>query len=302
MLSPLSLLAAAIRRLRYHYKLSQRQFAALVGCSQSYVAQVERAHRPPSYRYALRLEELFELEPGTYTNHRFLRGRPPMSTQSKAVRRELVAAQSVQPPGDFPEKRPRLARPNVCYGLDNPFGAMRPGTACGDDLLLLEQMRSADERFWRQANSVCFDSFTEKRFLIKLALQGAQLIGVGSQQLGSQLAMVCGKKGKPYRRRAPAAFLLKVGELSIALYPQRCVRTQGGHRWPDYLAVAALGGRKITVVLEINGPDWHANVARERERDLDLGVPVYHLCASQVESPDVLPGFFDWVLAQFRCA
>ncbi|MBS2036230.1 helix-turn-helix transcriptional regulator [bacterium] len=302
MLSPLILLAVAMRRLRHTYKLSQRQLAYLVGCSQSYVAQVERAHRPPSYRYAKSLEELFELEPGAFTNCRFLRGRPPLTDQSKLVRRELSQAQPINIAFDFPEKRPRRPRPNVAYGLENPFASMRPGTLCGDQLSRLESLMGQDERFWRQANSVPFDSFTEKRFLIRLALLGAQLTGVGYNQLGSQLQMVCGKKGKPYRGRAPAAFLLKVGELSVALHPQRCVRTERGHRWPDYLVVAAHRGRKLTAVLEINGPDWHRSEARESSRERELGVPVYRMCASLVDSPDILSRFFDWLLGQFQSA
>ncbi|MFN8609657.1 MAG: helix-turn-helix transcriptional regulator [Vulcanimicrobiota bacterium] len=290
-----------MRTLRHNYQLSQRQMASLVGCSQSYVAQVERAHRPPSFWYASRLEEIFELEPGLYTSHRFLRGRPPLTPQSRLVRRELRKAENIRPVFDHPERRPRRPLPNITYGLENPFGAMQPGTTCGDDLARLECVRADDERFWRQANSVQFHSFTEKRFLVKLALLGAQFTGVGSEQLGCQLQMVCGKKGKLYRRRAPAAFLLKLGELSVAMHPQRCVRTGKGHRWPDYLVVAAYAGRKITSVLEINGPRWHQDKERERRRDRELGVPVYHLCATQVEDEQTLPLYFEW-LRQQLCA
>jgi hypothetical protein len=179
---------------------------------------------------------------------------------------------------------------------------MRPGTACGQDLARLEELRPAEERFWKQANAVIFHSFTEKRFFLKLALTGAQFVGVGYDQLGSQLQMVCGKKGKPYRLRAPAAFLLQVGELACAFYPQRCVRTETGHRWPDYLVVAAHRGRKLTTALEIDGSEWHANQLRERERDRELGVPVYHLCASKVEDPEALPRFLEWLQAQFLSA
>lgn len=302
MLSPLASLALLMRNLRYKRKLTQRVLAALVGCSQSYVAQVERAHRPPSFWYAQRLEEIFELEPGMYTSYQFLRGRPRLSEQSKQVRRALIQAQPIRPRFDYPLAPPYYQLPNVAYGLENPLGAMRPGTPCGDELARLEELRAEDERFWKQANAVIFHSFTEKRFLVKLALTGAQLTGVGCDQLGSQLQMVCGKKGKPYRRRAPAAFLLQVGELSLAFHPQRCVRTAIGHRWPDYLVVAAYRGRKMTSAFEIDGSLWHDRDWCERQRDRELGVPVYHLCASQVESPDVLHRFCDWLLSQFRSA
>lgn len=302
MLPPLILLAVAMRTRRRELKLTQRQLAASVGCSQSYVAQVERAHRPPSPWFAGRLEELFELEPGTYTNHHFLMGRPALTPQSKLVKRRLRAAVPVHPPYCRQFRRPRRRKSNVTYGLDNPFGAMKPGTNPGDALEKLERMRPLDERFWRQANALRYDSFTEKRFLLAAALKGAQLTGVGFRQIECQLQMVCGKTGKPYVRRAPAAFLWQADDLSIAWFPQRCVRSERGHRWPDHALVVAYQGRKMTVVLEINGPQWHKEGERERRRDRDLGVPVYHMCASQVENPEAIPRFLDWIRDQFRSA
>lgn len=127
MLPPLILLALAMRNRRRELKLTQRQLASLVGCSQPYVAQVERAHRPPSRWFAGRLEVLFEVEPGTYTNHHFLLGRPALTPQSKLVKRRLREAIPVRPPFCRQFRRPRRRKNNVTYGLDNPFGAMSQG-------------------------------------------------------------------------------------------------------------------------------------------------------------------------------
>ena len=78
MLSPFTRVARAINRRRQFLKLSQRQVAVEVGCSQSYLAQVETGQRPISRRFAEKLESFFEVKPGSYTdNVIFRRGRPP---------------------------------------------------------------------------------------------------------------------------------------------------------------------------------------------------------------------------------
>jgi len=291
-----------MRTLRRQKKLSQRGMAYHIGCSQSYIAQVERAHRPPSWQLAQRYEEVFELEPGTYTNNRFLRGRPALTAQSKAVQKDLREAVPMEPAFDYDPRKPRYPLKDVTYGLDNAFGAMKSGDPPGDDLARLMMMRPEDGRFWRQANLVRYDSFSEKRFAVKVALTGGQLTGVGYEQSGCTFQMVSGKSGRPYKRRAPAAFLLKVDDVSMALYPQRCVRTEPGHRWPDYIIVAAYQGRRRTMALEVNGPIWHQDQRRERKRDRELGVPVYHLCASQIENPETLKRIFSWVRSQLNVA
>lgn len=163
-------------------------------------------------------------------------------------------------------------------------------------------MRPLDERFWRQANALRYDSFSEKRFVLEVGIRGAQLTGVGFRQIECQLQMVCGKTGKPYVRRAPAAFLWQADDLSIAWYPQRCVRSERGHRWPDHTLVVAYRKRKMTVILEINGPPWHGKLELQKRRDRDLDVPVYHMCASQIENPDAIPRFLDWIRDQFQSA
>ncbi|MFN8610406.1 MAG: helix-turn-helix transcriptional regulator [Vulcanimicrobiota bacterium] len=302
MLTPLDLLARAMREARKHHRLTQRQQAWRLGCNQSYIAQVERNHRPPSPWLAQRMEELYELQPGTFTDSTFFRGRPRLSAESKLVKRELRLATPLRQSFAFPLQRPRWPLANVTYGLENPFAGIKPNTELDEHLKVVEMLRPDDGRFWKQAHAIRYDSLTEKGFVLKLASQGSQLVGVGHGQLGCQLQMVCGKKGKVYKRRAPAAFLMKVDDLAVACYPQRCVRTEAGHRWPDHLLVVARKGQKLTLVVEIDGPEWHQNPKRERQRDKQLGVPVYHLCASKVQDSDALDKLWDWVRAQFEAA
>jgi len=41
--------------------------------------------------------------------------------------------------------------------------------------------------------------------------------------------------------------------MAVAMFPQRCVGTAHGYRWPDILVVAARGGRRVTAVVELDG-------------------------------------------------
>ena len=87
MLSPLTRIARAVVRKRNSLRLSQRQVARLVGCSQSYLAQVETGRRPISRRVAERLESAFKVKAGTYTRAEFRRGRPTLESQMSRLAR-----------------------------------------------------------------------------------------------------------------------------------------------------------------------------------------------------------------------
>ena len=87
MLSPLTRIARAVVRKRNSLRLSQRQVARLVGCSQSYLAQVETGRRPISRRMAERLESAFKVKAGTYTRAEFRRGRPTLESQMSRLAR-----------------------------------------------------------------------------------------------------------------------------------------------------------------------------------------------------------------------
>ncbi len=87
MLSPLIKIARMILRKRGERKLSQRQLAAEVGCSQPYLAQVETGVRPISRKIAEKLETVFKVKPGTYTQVFFRRGRPPSGAATRGALR-----------------------------------------------------------------------------------------------------------------------------------------------------------------------------------------------------------------------
>lgn len=52
-----------------------------------------------------------------------------------------------------------------------------------EEVELLEKLRAEDELFWRQFNSLRFDSWSEKRLLVRLVLLGSQLAGVRLERL-----------------------------------------------------------------------------------------------------------------------
>ena len=87
MLSPLIRIARMVSRRRNTLQLSQRQVASQLGCSQAYLAQVETAKRPLSKRFAEKLEVLFKVKPGKYTQEVIRRGRPPLEAKRPRPRK-----------------------------------------------------------------------------------------------------------------------------------------------------------------------------------------------------------------------
>ena len=306
MQSPLMRMSQIIRNSRRRCRLSQRQLAAAIGCSQSYVAQIERMRRPVSPRVAQFLEGFFELGEGSLTGPPvvFSRGRPALSAVAKVIHRGLQRANG-GPVQDWPSRRarPRYPRYDYQYGLNSAFP--RVGIWCGKEakaeLELLQDLRGIDEEFWRKSNLIRSDSLVEKRAQIGLGLLAEQVTGVSWEAVGCQLLSAHGTQGYYTGKQAHPAFLISQRDLVLACFPQRCVRTQRGYRWPDLVVVAARENRKITVVIEINGPKYHTNPMRERRRDAELGVPVLHVCASRVEAHLPLD-IIDWIASQFEAA
>ena len=297
MLAPFSLIANLIRFRRGGLGWTQRQVAQRLGCSQAYVAQVETGHRPVSRRIAEKLEELFGVAAGTYTNANFVRGRPPLTEEARQVLRHLREAVSEPLPMTLSGRAPRNPRSDLSKPREDALGPMGPllGQKAGALVRRLEMQRPQDERFWRGINSVRFDSVKEKLLVASVAQRCAQVAGVSLPQVGCALPVVNGITGRDKGRRAYPAMILKDGEVSIAWYPQRCVRTCSGYRWPDNLLVAALGHRRVTAAVEVDGAAFHQDRERESRRDQDLGVPVLHLPASLVGRPDTLDQVFNWV-------
>lgn len=296
MLSPLACIAAVARKKRMKLKLSQRAVARKVGCSQSYIAQVETGRRPLSRSLAERLEALFGAERGSYTRATFLRGRPPLSAQSREALRLIRQAAGGETPVHPPIGEPRHPRPDRVSGLRDALDPMAQhlGEAAGQEVEQLERLRPRDERFWRNLNSIHFDSWSEKRLLTRVSLSGVQLTGVAPARLGCELRCVDGKSGRDKSTKARPAFLIRHEDTAIALIPQPCVRTAVGYRWPDILLVVARGGERTTAVVEVQGADFHANALKEMRRTRELGVRVLQVDAAHVGSPGVVHRILDW--------
>ncbi len=278
MLSPLAQIAVLVRQKRKALGLSQRQVATQAGCSQSYLAQIETGVRPISLRLAVRLEKLFGMPVGRYQRAKFLRGRPRLTEASRAILQRIRRAGGRRPWQYLPMGKPRYPRPDRISGLTSRVG----------------WLEGRDEYFWRNFNSIHFDSKAEVRLNLQVAKSGAQLVGVNLSRLGCCLPVMDGASGQNRSGQAFPAYLLEDGDLSIAWSPQRCVRTPAGYRWPDNLLVIACGDKKITGVVEVDGAPFHDNPELEASRDRELGVPVLHLDAADVGRPDILQRIFSW--------
>jgi transcriptional regulator with XRE-family HTH domain len=296
MLSPLILIAGMARKQRLKLKLTQRAVARQVGCSQPYIAQVERGRRPISRALADKLETLFGVRKGRYTMARFLRGRPSLTPQSKHVLRMTRSSQGKPARILPPSTAPRYPRPDRVAGLADPFDPIDAhlGEQAGKEVRQLEALRPYDERFWRLMNSFHYDSWSEKRLMTLVGLTGVQLVGTSPARLGCQLQCVDGKTGRDTSRRAHPSFLIEHRDAAINWLPQRCVRTGSGVRWPDVTLVVAKAGRKVTAVVEVQGAEFHSDEKAEARRTRDLGVSVLAVDAAEIGNPGLIGKILDW--------
>ena len=300
MLPPMIRVARAIRKRRQAVKLSQRRVAAALGCSQPYLAQVETGRRPVSRRIAEGLESVLRVKAGSYTNVVFRRGRPALGKMARRALREIRRAKgAVARPFPLlgPPDHPRADR---ARGLENPLWpmAIHLGERAAREVVSLEKQRREQDRFWRLANSLRYDSWSEKRLVVQLGLRCQQLLPLSLDGIGSQLRGVDGMSGKDTHGQAYPAFVLRHQDYSIAWFTQRCVRSTSGYRWPDAIVVVAFQGKKRTVVVEIDGPKCHRNVRQGEARDLDLGVPVLHVHPDVLGQPDGLDRILHWACAK----
>jgi len=177
--------------------------------------------------------------------------------------------------------------------------ALHLGPEAAEEVRLLERLRSADDFFWRQLQSIRYDSWSEKRLHVRVGLAGAALTGVCPGRLGCVLPNADGSTGRDSSRRAYPAFVWQWQDVSLALFPQRCVATDCTHRWPDNLLVAACQGRRVTGIVEIDGRPHHQDPEAEERRDGELDVPVLHLDAAEVGLPGLLNKIVLWVRGLF---
>lgn len=282
-------------------KLSQYDVAKLVGCNQSYICHIETGRRPVSLEMAKKLEIALQAKGGSYRKAEFRRGRPPCSEATKVALRHLTRAQGASPRRLLNLGTPCHPRPDRQYGLDNPFWPIANflGEKAQSEVVQLEKLRPKQNHFWRQMNSLTYQSWTEKRFQVRVGLTGADLVGLSARRLGAVLPAACGRTGRDASQQAYPSFILQHEDLSIAIIPQRCVGTGQTYRWADNLVVAARNGRKVTGVIETDGAEFHSNAAKEKRRDEELGVPVLHIDAADVGNPDLMERIFTWLRGLF---
>ena len=297
MVSPMIRVARAIAQRRRMLQLSQRRVAAALGCSQPYVAQVETGRLPISRRLGERLEQFFQVKPGSYTRLTFRRGRPALAKETRLALREIGRAQGAVP-RTFPCLGvPRYPRSDRAGGLADPLWPVRGEVA--EEVHCLEELRAVEDSFWRKLQSISYDSWSEKRLHVKVGLAGARLAGVSPERLGCVLPCADGRTGRSSGRRAYPAFVWRWQDVSLALFPQRCVATEREHFWPDNLLVAARRGRRVTGVVEVDGEPYHRNLDKQAWRDGALGVPVLHLDAREMGRPGVVDKLVRWVRSLF---
>jgi transcriptional regulator with XRE-family HTH domain len=121
MLSPLIKIARMVLRERRERKLSQRQLAAKVGCSQPYLAQVETGVRPISKKIAQKLEVVFGVKRGRYTQAVFRRGRPPRGAEAQQALRQIQQATGKAPRALESSGPPSFPRADRVSGLEDPL-------------------------------------------------------------------------------------------------------------------------------------------------------------------------------------
>jgi len=148
--------------------------------------------------------------------------------------------------------------------------------------------------FWRRLTTTHFDSWPEKRFLVKLALDSLCLQSLQPAKLGCLLRVTDPKSGKWAAHRKRSALLSVRGELVVAAFPQLSVWTGAQYRRPDLTLVVARRDKRVTAALEVDGDLYHRDAAKEEARDRELGIPVYHLNANQTGDSKTLEHFYQW--------
>jgi transcriptional regulator with XRE-family HTH domain len=289
MLTYLMRVGLAIRRRRRSLGLTQRMVGAAVECSQPYICQVERGRRPVSEQIARKLEEVLEA-PGMFTCAPFLRGRPPLVPLSKQVSKTLRRGASETEPTPDLGRRPRYKQEHQRWGIEDRLAWLGPVTE------KLEEERGADERYWRSVNSLRYDSGSEVRLIGRLSGLGGQWTGLNLSKLGCSLTLINGKTGGPFQG-THRGFLFKHQGVSIAWVPQVPIRTRVKYRTPDNVLLISAGGRTITTVVEVAGSDFHTE-EELRQRQAELGVPMFVVDAARVEDPNLLNEILEWAVSQ----
>lgn len=284
-------------RLRMKQGWSQRGVAQKTGLSQPYLAQVEMGERPLSRKGLEKMEAVYGISLQRYSRGVGRPGRPKYWAATREAMRKV--ARGVRELWSGGEARaPAHPQPHQVDAKGDPLWpmALHLGLEARTEVERLEELRAEDDFFWRQFNWLRFDSWSEKRLLVRVALLGAQLMGVRLNRLGCSLKVIDGVTGgAPGVHRA---FVLKGREASVVWCPQVAVRTGRGERCLDNLLIVSDGSKSVTVAVEVNGAPYHSDAAKERRRDRELGIPVLHVDAARVGDPGLIGQILKWAHAQ----
>lgn len=275
-----------MKRVRKRLGLSQGRAARLAHVSPSYMCQVERGTRTPSRRLAEKLEQVYRTTPGHFTRRYQFPRRGPKQVDPRTAEalRDLLAALSIdrtlqQPaPRSTPERQWADWRGNV----ENPLWpvAIHLGRGAQEEVKLLESRQPSDA-FWRVLNGMPFDSWTEKRFLVKLGLAGGEFVRLAPARLGVP-SRVVNTKGIDTRHRPQPAMVVRYMGVSAVFWPQRPV--QGTTLWKlDTLVVATWQGKRLTFNVELDNPKTH-DPRRDEYRTRDVGLPTLRYQADVVNA------------------
>lgn len=301
MLSLRQKLAKKLRRSRIKLNLSQRAVAARIEITQPYLAQIENRHRPISASCLQKLEKLYKTNFGKLWKGVGRRGRPGYSPDTRQALREM--ARAVRQFWELGKPLvPEHPQPHQVRRLEDPLWtiALRLGERAGIEVRRLEELRREDDFFWRQFNSFRFDSWSEKRLLVRVALLGVPLVGVRLERLGCKLRGIHGVSGGTAGLHR--AFVMKGQEASLAWCPQVTVRTTNGYRCVDNLLVVSGGGKSVTVAVELDGAPFHADAKKELRRDRELGIPVLHVDAARLDEPGLITHILAWAKSMLDAA
>ena len=297
MLSPYAVVANRLRTRRLKLGLSLRSLGRSLGCSHAYLVQVEQGRRPLSRDRARGAEVALGLRQGTL-GLEIKRGRPRLDEKVNRLLRVFSRAPQGARPGTV--EKPRHPRSEWGVARANPLWpiALHGGEMAQQRVRRLEELRRGQVRFWHGFNRLRFDSWSEKDLVLEVALRALDLVGLSPARAGCSVTVVCGQTGRCTQEQAYPAFVLEHRGATIAWYVQRCVRTGRGHRWPDNLLIVSQRGLSSTLVVELDGPEFHRSLLREEARDRELGVPVLHVHPDVVRASDGLERILDWAVSR----
>jgi hypothetical protein len=202
--------------------------------------------------------------------------------------RSILNAVSVKSQREAPVVGPAVPNPHRWSGwrgtVEDPLWpvALHLGAEARHEVELLEARRAGDDAFWRLLNGLPYDSWTEKRMAVKLGLAHGELVRVAPRRLGACARVVDARTGHDNRHRPLPAMVVGCQGISAALWFQCPVRGATTTWKLDALVVVAVGGQRLTVNVEADGPDHEA--WRDWRREQDLGLPTLRYTAAVVNA------------------